>query len=145
MLYHRDCGGSISIDITNIITWKSPSISIQPEGIKVGVTEIRSISELDTSRATFCCEKCGQKNLPLEKLDDFADIDCPVCGDKTPITELMVARNGLSLCPSCLKIAKGEKATKKERIIKVIKYFNLEGARLVFKPYSEMVTKKIIF
>lgn len=145
MLYHRDCGGQISIDITNIITWKSPSVSLQPEGIKIGVTEFRSTTELDTSRATFCCEKCDERNLPMEKMEEFADMECPICGEKTPINQLMISRTGLSLCPSCLKIAKGEKSTKKERILKVLKYFNLEGTGLTFKPFSEMVTKRIIF
>lgn len=145
MLYHRNCGGQISVDITNIILWKSPSISIQPEGIKIGVTEIRSTSELDTSRATFCCEKCEEKNLPLSELEKFADTECPICGEKTPITEFMISKSGLGLCSSCLKVAKGEKTTKKTRILNTLKFFNLEGARLTFQPFSEMVMKRIIF
>lgn len=145
MLYHHGCGGTISIDLSKTISWKSPSISIHPEGIKIGVTEIKSITEVNPNNVTFICDKCNEEELDIKNLEKFADMECPICGGKTSLEDLMIARNGFCLCNSCLKIARGDKTTKRERILRNLMYFNLQNSRMEFTPISNMVVKKINF
>lgn len=144
LFLHKDCGGHFYVDISTAFEWNTPSLSIQPEGISIGVTEFRSI-KLSGNGPSLRCDKCG-KSFSFSASIKTTEVTCFICGDVVPVSEAGTARQILCACKTCQDIINGKEKPANPRQERVVEFIFLGNAgRISFTPLSDLLKRSIKF
>jgi hypothetical protein len=138
MLKHHKCGGNLSVNVTNLLIFKSPSVSFSSRGMTVGVLELQS---KDSGQPSFHCGKCGGE-LSLKELDQIT-VECMVCRKNKRIKEIFNSEVLPSICDSCLDGLTGKKDPE-EDIQRISRLLSIPKD-MVFLPFSDILRMKILF
>lgn len=145
IFYHKGCGGVMSIDILKSFTWKSPSITLTPDGLKIGVTEFRGTSGKKNGVA-FSCNKCD-KEISIADAGSELELECTVCQKKFSIEHVSNNRQLQCVCDDCQQVLTGKKEPTTARQKDFVKYIFL-GAKqkdISFVPVTTILDKSVSF
>lgn len=95
------CGGNLIMEITDMFSIKTPSLSITPEGIYVGVVEL-GLAGYKKPTFMFCCEKCGD-TIKKEKFEEEIVVTCMICRMNKPLGEISTCNQISSICADCVQ------------------------------------------
>jgi len=144
LFLHKGCEGKISIDIMKAFTWKSPSIVLAPEGVKIGVTEFRG----GTSKKgdmIFTCEECGEVISSKQFAEELV-MECMICGETHSIEEMGTCRQLQCVCENCRNILSGKVLPKNSKERDTVKFLFLGSmSEIQFIPVSKILEKSVIF
>ena len=140
LLKHSECGGSVFIDISPLLRFCGPGMSINPKGISIPVFEI--LGKKQSGGAIFFCSKCKKEGFP-EDFMKHIEASCLVCGETKPVTELATTYFMPILCKSCIDILTGKNEPKTSKQKRVFSILNV-GEELDFCDLSKVLAKVII-
>lgn len=141
--FHKDCKGTLTIDISRMFTWPSPSIAITESGIKLGVTEFRN-SRTKPSAIVFTCSHC-EEEVPAGKLTEEAEMECGICQEKFPIKNLGYSRQLPVVCKTCQNIINGSTRPSGAKQEKIIKYLYMGANNIQFSPLEKLLSLPVNF
>jgi hypothetical protein len=120
-MIHKNCGGTIVLDLSEMYLINSPSINISPKGITPGMIQIDSNPEKKHSR--LMCNKCGETLSSQEEFEDEITELCGICA-KYFAPSLIFVTDFFKICKSCLNYEYSDSATSK-RIGKDATYYKI--------------------
>jgi len=139
---HKNCGGEISVDITGMLQWKSPSIRLTTKGIEIGVTEIRA-KNFSAEGQKFVCLKC--KEL-IENPKKELEMQCQLCQEILSIKEMNTCTQINHVCISCTDIITGKKEPTTSRMTKILQFLFLgDRSSVTFTKVTEVIDNIISF
>lgn len=100
---HKNCGGSVVLDLTDCFIITSPSMVVTTKGISSGMLQIDSSG--NKKPAKFICLKCKEILDLKNKLDDEIIERCVACSREFHPSDILVTDIVPFLCKEC---AKGE-------------------------------------
>lgn len=132
---HNKCGGNLFLDLSGLLCLKTPSLSISPEGITVGVSEIQYNKKAQPS---FSCDKCG-KSVACTNSEEIM-VECSLCGNFVESPNISNCFQIPACCESCKNQLSG-KEKPSDKIARIAEYLVLPKG-LNFIPYSELLKKR---
>lgn len=138
ILRHKDCGGNLVLNIAGMFTFKTPSLAISPDGIKVGVIEFQAKSR---GNATLCCDKCDGEISTKDSKEIL--VRCSVCGLYRPVEEVSSSYQINCLCNSCGDMLSG-KTQATETVKRIAHYLYVKPGDIKLEPFANILSKKII-
>jgi hypothetical protein len=138
-LKHRKCMGSLAVNLTNRFTISSPSIAISPEGMTIGVLEIKEKGS-NAGNMSLICLKCS-KDVDSQDTDSMVS-RCVFCGEINPIENIFFSHQIGGTCGNCLKILRGE-STKNENpeLVNLLSCFSLPKEGFDFVSLATIMKK----
>lgn len=136
LFQHAKCGGSLSLNLANLFTLRSPSIVIAATGLTPGVMELQ---ERAKGVAVFTCSKC-EKDVGVGS--DEVAILCNVCRHPYPASQMHYADQLPGVCSECLDMLSGKKAPSGEAM-KIADYILLSRDGIVFIKFSDVLRKPV--
>jgi hypothetical protein len=127
-LTHIGCNGSIVINATKTAKLVAPSFSINSAGISSLVLDIQVVEGGKLTPA-FECVKCGKEFSNVE-VETGLMAHCQICGNDTPVSELLVHTEITCICSTCMKAIKAQLTTgitSQELIAEYIEQFGLNS------------------
>ena len=142
---HAGCGGNIYVDISKAFEWPTPSLTITPEGISVGVTEFRVKRQSKKSGPVLRCDTCEEEWL-LQEAVEHVEADCQICGDTKPIAQMGNNRQVQCACKSCQDVIMGVKSPENERQRRVMEFIFFGNTKSIsFVSFADILSKPIRF
>lgn len=144
ILLHRKCGGKISVDILRAFSWKSPSVVLSPDGVKIGVTEFRGgVSK--KGEMVFTCEECGEE-LARDDFADTLEMECQVCNMKKSVKNMANCRQLQCVCDDCQAVLTGDEEPENQRQKAIVEYIFLgKRGEVIFTPILKILEKSVVF
>lgn len=140
---HADCGGELILDVAAMFSFRTPSLSISPEGITVGVLELES-RRTKNALPTFCCAKCSE-NIALK---DFKEIEtmCLVCRGYKSVGISYISRELSCICSDCKKALENPRSAGiSESVKRVLTYINTPTRGFSFVKFTDVLEMKLKF
>lgn len=104
VLSHKNCGGYLYADVRDIFCIETPSISISPDGIFLGVLELNLASSKEP-KIKFRCGKCNS-TLSNDSKDVYAK--CLACSKIKEIAVMYTSKEIPCICEDCLESLREE-------------------------------------
>ncbi len=136
---HAKCGGNLTVDISNLFSFKSPSLGVCPDGISIGVMELTTKNKPDIK---FVCEKC-EKDVPFRNQDEI-NVMCDICKKPHPASETLSMYQIRSICSGCFDMLTGTKSPT-ESIKKITEYLVIPKDQIRSEIFSNLLNKKLEF
>ena len=129
-LKHKKCRGSLAINLTDRFSISSPGIGISPEGITIGVLEIKEKSPKKNSIVLHCL-KCS-KDMESSEIESV-EYCCIFCREIVPAENVFFSHQMGGTCGNCLAVLRGEKKTDNPELMNLLSCFLLpkEGFEFV--------------
>lgn len=144
MFFHKECGGEMHVDILKSFTWKTPSVVLTPDGLRLGVTEFRGTSGKKDG-AAFSCSKCGEE-VPLNQAGKCLELECSVCKEHFPVDKMMTCRQIQCVCETCQKVLTGKEEPTTPRQTELVKYLFLGKQKdITFTSVTTILSKSVMF
>ena len=142
---HKGCGGSFSVEILKVFTWRSPSISLTEDGLKIGVSEFRANPNRKSGGPSFVCDKC-EEVVAFADMKKEAEMTCQLCQEEFPVEEMGRCRQLQCVCESCQKVLTGNKQATSPVVQKAIQYIFLGiNSDIKFTKITDILSKPVNF
>lgn len=136
-----ECGGNLHVDITRMFTIRTPSVTITPRGIFVGVMELQKVKGKD-STYELTCEKCSE-SISKEDFAEDAGVTCMVCRKTKPSDEVSCCEQIAAICHECAGyLSDGNKEPVPEYIRPLSSVVRITKD-MKLKTYSEILKQNI--
>ncbi|RPJ76483.1 MAG: hypothetical protein EHM20_07395 [Alphaproteobacteria bacterium] len=140
VLKHHNCGGFLSFDISSMFNFKTPSFSINPDGISLGVFEIQTKRNWT---AKLVCSKCSKE---IEVTDDREiEIQCPVCEKWYSPSKVGTSHELYALCTGCQKDLEKEGESSNPGVQRTKLYLKLPAKGVKFVSLAEVLKIRVSF
>lgn len=135
------CGGTLSPDVTHRFSFVSPGISATPDGVSLGVMEIKEIP--GTSSLKFRCGKC-QQSLAPEDDEKVIVTQCMFCRKNRPINSVWVSHPFYAVCETCKETLMGEREAESPEIAEIMSFYLVAKSSMKFVLLSDILKKAMI-